>query len=108
MFLRGDVVDIKIYEKPVITKFVTIDGEEFKLSKLYSCLEQIEEETLEDDHYGGYSLRGYELVYPEAIDKLVEMGLVKNYAGSRMSNLYCAKDKKGIRHLLNLLRKLDT
>lgn len=100
-------MDIKIYEKPVVTKFATIDGEEFELSKLYSCLEQIKEETLENDHYGGYSLRSYELCYPEAMDKLVEMGLVKKYIGSRMAHLYCMKDKKGIKNLLSLLHELD-
>jgi hypothetical protein len=91
-----------------MTKFVIIDGEEFKLSELYSCLEQIEEETLEDDHYGGYSLRDYELIYPKAMDRLVKMGLVKNYTGSRMANLYCMKDKKAIKSLLRTLYELDT
>lgn len=98
---------IQIYKKPVMTKFVIIDEEEFELSKLYSCLEQIIEETLEDDHFGAYSLRDYEICYPRAMDKLVEMGLVKKYIGSRMANLYCAKDKKGMKNLLNSLRKLD-
>lgn len=101
-------MDVAIYEKKVITKFVTIDGEEFNLSELYSCLEQIKEETLEDDRYGVYSLRRYELYYPKAMDKLVKMGLVKNYTGSRMANLYCMKDKKSIENLLNILYELDT
>lgn len=103
-----DNVHVQIYKKPVMIKFATIDKEEFELSKLYSCLEQIIEETLEDDHYGAYSLRDYELCYPKAMDKLVEMGLVKKYTGTRMANLYCAKDKKGMKNLLNALRKLDT
>lgn len=99
-------MDIKIYKKPVITKFVMIDGEEFKLGDLYACLEQISE-TKEDDRYGDYSLRDYELVDYEVMNKLVKMGLVKNYTGSRMADLYCMKDKKGIENLLDTLYELD-
>lgn len=99
-------MDIKIYEKPVITKFVVIDGEEFELSELYSCLHQISE-TKENDRYGEYSLRDYELSNYEVMNKLVKMGLVKNYTGSRMADLYCMKDEKGIKDLLNALYELD-
>ena len=38
----------------------------------------------------------YELSYPNDMDKLVKIGLVKNYIGFRMANLYCMRDKKGI------------
>ena len=99
-------MDMKIYEKPIITKFVMIDGEEFKFNELCASLEQISE-TNENDRYGDYSLRGYELYYPDVMNKLVEMGLVKNYTGSRMADLYCMKDEKGIRDLLDALYKLD-
>ena len=99
-------MDIKIYQKPVITKFVVIDGEEFKLSELYSCLDQIDG-TDEGDKYGTYSLRYYEIDYPEVMDKLVRMGLVRNYTGSRMANLYCIKDRKGIENLFDTLYKLN-
>ena len=95
-------MEIKMYEKPVITKFVTVNGVEFELGSLYTCLSEIRN-TEEDDHYGEYSLRGYELSYPDEMDKLVEMGLVKNYTGSRMANLYCMKDEKGIEDLLDRL-----
>jgi hypothetical protein len=100
-------MDIKIYEKPVITKFVTIDGIEFELSKLYGCLVQMLDETIENDRYGDYSLRDYQLIDYETTNNLVNMGLVKNYTASRMANVYCMKDKKGIEDLLNTLYELD-
>lgn len=95
-------MDIKFYEKPIITKFVIVDGEEFRLNELFASLEQILETNVYDC-YGDYSLRDYELYYPDAMDKLVKMGLVKNYIGSRMANLYCMKDKTGVEKLLDIL-----
>ena len=100
-------MDIKFYGKPVMTRFVVIDGKEFKASELYLSLDQIMQ-TEEDDCYGDYSLRDYQIVYQEVVDQLVNMGLVKNYTGSRMANLYCMKDKEGIEDLLDTLYKLDT
>lgn len=94
---------IKTYEKPIITKFVEIDGEKFKFNELCASLEQILNQTIEDDKYGDYSLRGYELYYPDVMSKLVKMGLVKNYTGSRMADLYCMKNEKGINNLLDML-----
>lgn len=70
-------MDIKIYKKPVITKFVMIDDEEFELGAMYACLEQISE-TRENDHYGDYSLRDCEIADYKAMNKLVQIGLVKN------------------------------
>lgn len=99
-------MSIRIYEKPVITRFVTIDEEEFELGVLIASLEQISE-TMEDDSWGDYSLRDYELYCSETMNKLVKMGLVKNYTGSRMANLYCMSDKKGVEELLNTLYELD-
>lgn len=99
-------MDIKIYEKPVLTRFVTIDGEEFELYKLIPSLEEISE-TMENDSWGDYSLRDYELFSSETMNKLVKMKLVKNYTGSRMANLYCMSDEKGVEELLNTLYKLD-
>ena len=98
-------MQISIYEKPVITKFVTVNGVEFELGKLFGCLEEISR-TKVDDHYGDYSLRNYELSHTDEMDKLVKMGFVKNYTGSRMANLYCMKDEKGINDLLNKLYTL--
>ena len=92
-------MNIEIYEKPVITKFVSIDGVEFELGKLYGCLNQLLEETKEDDHYGDYI---------ETIKKLVNMGFVKNYTGSRMADLYCMEDKNKISSLLDALYNLDS
>lgn len=100
-------MDIKIYEKPVITKFVMIDGREFKLSELYSSLIQMLDETEEWDSYGDYSLRDYELYNYEVTKELVKMGLVSNYTGSRMADLYSAKDKTAIRKLIDVLDELS-
>lgn len=99
-------MNIKLYEKPIITKFVTINDEEFELKDLYGALYQIQQ-TKEDDHYGDYSLRDYNLDSKETMDKLVKIGLVKNYTGPRMANLYCMKDENSINDLLNTLYKLD-
>lgn len=99
-------MDIKIYEKQIPTKFIEIDGVEFELGNLFCCLEEIRR-TEENDHYGEYSLRDYELSYPNDMDKLVEMGLVKNYTGSRMANLYCMKNEKEIERLVEKLYEMD-
>ena len=98
-------MNIKTYEKPVMTKFVEINGEEFKLDELFSSLEQISETNV-NDRYGDYSLRGYELYYPDVMDKLVKMGLVKNYTGSRMADLYCMKNESEIKELIDILCEL--
>ena len=99
-------MDIKMYEKPIITRFVSINGVEFEYGVLFCCLEEIRG-TQTGDHYGEYSLRDYELSYPKDMDKLVEMGLVKNYTGSRMANLYCLKDEEAIERLVCDLYDLD-
>lgn len=101
-------MNIEIYEKPVITKFVSVDGVEFELGKLYGCLNQLLEETKEDDHYGDYSLRDYEVHDLKTMRKLVNMGFVKNYTGSRMADLYCMEDKNKISSLLDALYNLDS
>jgi hypothetical protein len=63
--------------------------------------------TKEDDFWGDYSLRDYQLRNQEVMDLLVKMGLVKNYPGPRMANLYCMKNEQGIEKLQNLLYELD-
>ena len=100
-------MEIKIYEKPVITKFVAVNGVEFELGNLVCCLKEIRQRTKKNDHWGDYSLRDYELSYPEDMDKLVQIGLVKNYIGSRMANLYCMEDEKAINDLIKALYELD-
>lgn len=99
-------MEIRTYEKPVLTTFATVNGIEFVLSELLCCLEEIRR-TQEDDRYGEYSLREYELSYPCEMDKLVKMGLVKNYTGSKMANLYCMKDELEIEELMTALYKLE-
>ena len=100
-------MEIKVYGKPVMTKFVVLDGKEFELSKVYVSLEQIMNTKENDSCYGDYSLRDYQLISQEVMDQLVNMGLVKNYPGPRMANLYCMKDEKGIEKLQHILYELD-
>lgn len=99
-------MEISVYEKPVIEKFVTVNGVEFEFGVLLCCLEEIRR-TEVDDHYGDRSLRDYELSHPSEMDKLVKMGLVKNYTGSRMANLYCMKDESAINDLVSKLYDAD-
>lgn len=99
-------MDIKIYEKPVVVKFVTIDGMEFKLGDLLSVLCQM----LDTIDYDGelcmeYPLRRYELYDYEITKELVKMGLVHNYTGSRMADLYLAKDVNAIKNLIDILEE---
>jgi len=88
---------LEFFEKPVITAFVKLNDEEFEVSKLYVSLEEI----LETD----YALRDYEFSYPSVMDKLVEMGIVDNYMGSREANLYCVKDKEKVEELIDEIYK---
>lgn len=99
-------MNIKLIGKPVMTTFVVFDGNEFPLSEVYASLEQINN-TMEDDYWGDYSLRDYQLISQEVMDYFVKMGLVKNYSGPRMANLYCMKSANGIERLQNVLYKLD-
>lgn len=99
-------MEINMYEKPVTTRFVSVNGVEFKFGVLLCCLEEIRT-TEVDDHYGDHSLRDYELSHPNEMNKLVKIGLVKNYTGSRMANLYCMQDKEEIEKLVNVLYDLD-
>lgn len=100
-------MEIKVYGKPVMTKFVVLDGKEFELSEVYVSLEQIMDTHENDSCYGDYSLRDYQLYSQEVMDHLVKMGLVKNYPGPRMANLYCMKNEKGIEKLQEILYELD-
>ena len=94
-------MNIEIYEKPVVIKFVMVDGVEFELSELICVLDQLLDATKENDRYGDYSLRSYELYDYDITNKLVQMGLVNRYIGSRMAELYCMKDETKINALLD-------
>ena len=96
-------MNIEIYEKPVVIKFVMVDGVEFELSELICVLDQLLGATKENDKYGDYSLRAYELYDYDITNKLVQMGLVNRYIGSRMAELYCMKDEVKIQKLLDTL-----
>ena len=80
---------MKIYEKLEPVKYVEINGKEFRASSVISALCDMLD-TDEDDSYGDYSLRDYELATDtEIYDTLAEMGLVKHWIGSREARLYC-------------------
>lgn len=98
---------IEITKRPVMVKFINIDGIEFVLNDLYGTINQLMEYTNENDRYGDYSLRDYELYDYETADKLVKLGYIKNYIGSRMANLYCIADKTKIKELLDKIDEID-
>ena len=80
---------MKIFEKLEPVKYVEINGKEFRVRSVISALCDILD-TDEDDRYGDYSLRDYELSSDiEIYDTLVEMKLVKHWIGSREARLYC-------------------
>lgn len=99
---------IEITERPVMVKFINIDGIEFVLGDLYETINQLMGSTMENDRYGEYSLREYELYDYETAEKLVKLGYVKNYTGSRMANLYCMADENRLRELLDKIYEIDT
>lgn len=82
--------DLKAKVKNVPTLFVELNGDEFNARSVLRALNEILN-TEEDDQYGEYSLRDYELSYDSyhICKTLVDMGLVRNYVGPRMANLYC-------------------
>lgn len=91
--------------KPMVKKiphlFIELDGEEFLAQDVLRAIEDMLE-THEDDHYGDYSLHDYELRSDETIYNIfVKLGMVRNYTGSRMANLYCMA-KGGEDELRNL------
>lgn len=104
--LWGKKMDVRVYEKTIVEKFVTIDGIEFKLGELLSVLYQIIG-TIDCD--GSlcmeYPLRSYELYDFKITKELVKMGLVYNYTGSKMADLYLAKDINSIKELINILEE---
>ena len=98
------MVDFKIVEKSIITKFIVINNTEVELSDILNAITDMLYKTEEDDNYGEHSLRSYELSCSKsAIKILVDLGLVKNYIGSRMANLFCMKDEKALKELYDNL-----
>lgn len=84
---------IEIYKKPILETFVTILGEEYLLSDIFVSINEILN-TRENDTYGDYSLRDYEITDLKTMDLLCKLDFVKNYRGSRMANLYCLKNEE--------------
>ena len=94
----------QIVEKLIPTKFVVIDNIEFELLKLIGCLNQFLNKV--DDNYCDYSFIDYELEYFLETKYLVELGLLKNYRGYHMSNLFCIKNEEAYKTMKTLLKKL--
>ena len=98
---------VEVYEKPILTRFISVNGVEFEMSDLLCALEDIRRTSV-DDHYGDRSLRDYELSCShKTMMELVKMGLVKNYTGSRMANLFCMKDEEAINKLVDMIYDED-
>ena len=98
---------VEVYEKPILTRFISVNGVEFEMSDLLCALGDIRR-TVVDDHYGDHSLRDYELSCShKTMIELVKMGLVKNYTGSRMANLFCMKDEEAINKLVDMIYDED-
>jgi len=90
---------VEIYEKPIITKFVRINGIEFELKKLLGCLYELSE--------ADGALKGYEIISDlDIIDKLVEFGLFNSFIGSRMAQFYSIKDKERVNALIKELEEV--
>ena len=87
-------------------KIITIDTVEFEIRELEIAINEMLEHTEPDDHYGDYSLRDYELYDWDATKKLVALGLVSHYIGSRMAKLYCTKDKEAEKEMREILDKI--
>lgn len=92
-------MNIETYDKPIITRFVKLDDHEFNLRKLLGCLCELSD--------ADEPLKDYEMSSDlDVADKLVEMGLLNNYIGSRMAHFYSIKDKRKVEELIEKLEKL--
>lgn len=86
---------LEVYEKMIPTKIVKLGDKEYTLKAIVRALNDMINRTDEDDWYGDYSLRDYELSSDIKIyEWFTKEGLFKNYTGPRMANLFClAKGK---------------
>lgn len=101
--------NIQIYEKPVLTQYILMDGVEFELSALISCLWDILD-TDEHDRTGKYSLAYNDISDIQTMNKLVSLGLVEkyeDYSGMWMEQYYCIHDKNNVRELLKELHAMN-
>ena len=101
--------DLNITVKNIPITYIELDGNEFPANKVRFAVDVILENTKEDDVSGDYSLRDYELYSNSKIYKvLVKLGLVKNFRGHGMADLYCiAKGKtKELENLRDILDEL--
>ena len=98
-------MEIRKYDKMVKVDYISLNGIEFETRDLFGALEELSN-TKADDKWGEYSLREYELNYYDSIKKLVDLGYVKNYTGSRMANLYCIANEEEFKELKEKLYSL--
>ena len=97
---------LEVYEKIIPIKMIKLGEKEYTLDDVREALNDMLDHTNEDDRYGEYSLRDYELSSDIKIyEWFVKEGLFKNYTGSRMANLFClAKGKTSeVEELRNFL-----
>lgn len=93
-------MEFVIYEKPVTTKFIKINGEEFILRDVLDGLYEI----LEMETFG--PMKRYELHTDLSLmDKFVEMGFVNYYIGSRMAYIYNIKDPVAVKELIDRIEE---
>ena len=93
-------MEFEIYEKPVTTKFIKINGEEFILKDVLGWLYEI----LEMETFG--PMKKYELYTDLSLmDKFVEMGFVNYYRGSRMAHIYNIKNPVAVKDLIDKIEE---
>lgn len=93
-------MEFEVYEKPVTTKFIKINGEEFILRDVLGGLSEI----LDMETFG--PMKRYELHTDLSLmDKFVEMGFVNYYIGSRMAHMYNIKDPVAVKELLERIEE---
>ena len=97
---------VEVLKKLAIEHYLNINGVEFEINKLSTCLQEIDE-TEEDSAYGEYCLRSYECSHLEEMKKLVKLGYVKNYTGPRMANCFHKASEESIAELKKIVYKKE-
>ena len=101
LLYRDIMENMKVVNRVKIESCIVHNGKEISIREILCAFSNLEN-TKENDSWGDYSLRDYELSCDyDAIMYLVDMGVVKNYTGSRMANLFCIKDNDLFEKLRN-------
>ena len=91
---------INLYEKPVLTTFIKVNGMEFEYQFLLKCLQEIRD---------GKEKKDYELSHIYEMNRLVEIGLVEKiiYLEEDMFTAsYRAIDTEKIEELIMMLYEM--